>query len=145
MVCQDISHIKDIFTLLALRVHVCYVYRATVNVYLIWPSYRVFCVYFWIKICWELICLQSTHERKCPICKIARVDVELNYCTPTSWLLDQSKPTSPDVLQFLYTSRLSNTSVHAYTGQHKTCASNTFPQFSFIITRKLLIKHCFGI
>lgn len=27
----------------------------------------------------------------------------------------------------------------------KTCASNTFPQFSFIITRKLLIKHCFGI
>lgn len=27
----------------------------------------------------------------------------------------------------------------------KTCASNTFPKFSFIITRKLLIKHCFGI
>lgn len=27
----------------------------------------------------------------------------------------------------------------------KTCASNTFPQFSFIITRMLLIKHCFGI
>lgn len=92
------------------------------------------------KKCCKLICLQSAHERKCPICKIAKVDVELNYCTPTSWFLDQSKATSPDVLQFLYTSRRASTSVHVRTVQHK----NIFTQFPFIITRKLFIKHCFG-